>query len=296
MTLPRRRFLKIAAGTLGAGLLPRAAAAAEWQGLAFGAEASIVVTGGDPARAAAAIEAALAEMRAVEAAFSLHDPGSELARLNAAGQVRPSALFAALIDAADRAFRLTAGRFDPAVQTLWPGAGGAADLVPWSRLGREGGSITLAPGQKLTFNGIAQGFASDRVSAALKAAGYDRTLVDMGEIRAEGGPWRIGLGDPAAGLYGARTLTGGALATSSPGLLWLGPTRSHIVNPQHPDAAPLWSSVTVEAATATLADALSTACCHMTAGEIAPLFAAEPALRAVTLVDAAGNLRTLRPA
>ncbi len=295
MSLPRRRFLKIAAATAGAGLLPRAAAAADWQGRAFGAEAAITLKGGDPDRAGAAIAAALAELRAVEAAFSLHDPGSQLARLNATGRLRPSPLFTALLAACDRAVALTGGMFDPAVQTLWPGASGAARILPWDRIDRSRPDlVVLAPGQKLTFNGIAQGFASDRVSAALQAHGYDRTLVDMGEIRAEGGPWQIGLADPAAGLYGSRTLTSGALATSSPALLMLGPTRSHILDPFDPDRAPLWSSVTVETDTATLADALSTAACHMDRAALAGLLDRAPALRAVTLVDDQGTVATLR--
>ena len=294
MTLPRRRFLKIAAATAGAGLLPRTGAAADWQGRAFGAEAAITLKGGDPDRATAAIAAALAELRAVEAAFSLHDPGSDLARLNETGRLCPSALFSALLAACDRAVALTGGVFDPAVQTLWPGAGGAARILPWDRIDRSRPDLlVLAAGQKLTFNGIAQGFASDRVSATLQAHGYDRTLVDMGEIRAEGGPWQIGLSDPAAGLYGTRSLTSGALATSSPGLLWLGPGRSHIIDPKHPDAAPLWSSVTVEAATATLADALSTAACHMDRDALRGLLFAAPDLRTVTLVDAEGGVLTL---
>ena len=295
MTLPRRRFLKIAAATLGAASLPRAAGAAGWQGVAFGAEAAITLRGGDPDRAQAAIAAALDELRGAEAAFSLHDPASELARLNATGALAPSPRFAALMADCDRAVALTGGLFDPAVQTLWPGSGGAGQPVPWSRLDRSRADrITLARGQKLTFNGIAQGHASDRVSAALSAFGYDQTLVDMGEIRAEGGPWHIGLSDPAAGLYGSRTLTGGALATSSPSLLMLGPTRSHILDPFDPDRAPLWSSVTVEAETATMADALSTAACHMDRAALAALLDREPDLRAVTLVDAAGNVATLR--
>lgn len=295
MTLPRRRFLKIAAATLGAAALPRAAAATGWQGTAFGAEAAITLRGGDPGRAQAAIAAALAELRGAEAAFSLHDPASELARLNADGSLTPSPRFAALMADCDRAVALTGGLFDPAVQTLWPGAGGAGQPLPWSRIDRSRPDrIALAPGQKLTFNGIAQGHASDRVSAALRAFGYDRTLVDMGEIRAEGGPWRIGLSDPAAGLYGSRTLTSGALATSSPGLLMLGPTRSHILDPFDPDRAPLWSSVTVEADSATLADALSTAACHMDRAALAGLLDRTPDLRAVTLVDADGTVATLR--
>ena len=38
----------------------------------------------------------------------------------------------------------------------------------------------------LTLNGIAQGYATDRVVAILRAEGIERSLVDMGESRASG--------------------------------------------------------------------------------------------------------------
>ncbi|MCA8881909.1 MAG: FAD:protein FMN transferase [Rhodobacteraceae bacterium] len=295
--MTRRRFLSITGATAFAQLAPCGARAASWSGRAFGAEAQITVTGSDAGCAAEAVDRSLDALRAAEAAFSLHDPRSELSRLNARGTLCPSALFAELLNAVDRAVELTGGIFDPSVQALWPGAGELeSSLSTWNGIRRDDTRVALAQGQLLTFNGIAQGFASDRVSAALRDAGYDRTLVDMGEIRAQGGPWHVGLADPAAGLYGTRTLNGGALATSSPGLLKIGPGRTHILNPRDPDAAPYWSSVTVEAETATLADALSTAACHMPADRIAALFPAEPSLRAVTLVDPSGEIRTLRPA
>ena len=60
------------------------------------------------------------------------------------------------------------------------------------------------------------------------------------------------------------------------------------------DRAPLWSSVTVEADSATLADALSTAACHMDRAALAGLLDRTPDLRAVTLVDADGTVATLR--
>ena len=59
----------------------------------------------------------------------------------------------------------------------------------------------LRRGAAITLNGIAQGFATDRVVERLREAGLSTTLVNMGEIRAigarpEGTPWRVGLGDP----------------------------------------------------------------------------------------------------
>ena len=56
-------------------------------------------------------------------------------------------------------------------------------------------------GAAITLNGIAQGYATDRVVEMLRSAGLSTTLVNMGEIRAigarpEGTPWRVGLADP----------------------------------------------------------------------------------------------------
>ena len=56
-------------------------------------------------------------------------------------------------------------------------------------------------GAAITLNGIAQGYATDRVVDMLRQAGLSTTLVNMGEIRAigarpDGAPWRVGLADP----------------------------------------------------------------------------------------------------
>ena len=53
----------------------------------------------------------------------------------------------------------------------------------------------------ITLNGIAQGYATDRVVDTLRTPGLSTTLVNMGEIRAigarpDGTPWRVGLADP----------------------------------------------------------------------------------------------------
>ena len=73
----------------------------------------------------------------------------------------------------------------------------------------------------LTLNGIAQGYATDRVVALLRAEGIERSLVDMGESRAvgardEGVPWRIGIADPDAPERVSETLelVDNAVATS----------------------------------------------------------------------------------
>lgn len=289
----RRRFLQIAAASV---LVPgRAAAETVWTGQALGADASVSLSG-DRAAARAALSRIGALLRGIEAEFSLYDPASRLSRLNRDGRVRASGDFRALIAESDRVHRLTGGRFDPTVQPLWRALaegrpeGPARALIGWERVSATADEVRLAPGQALTFNGIGQGYATDRVRHLLAQAGFAHALINIGEYAAIGGPFRLGVEDPVAGLLGHRTLTGTAIATSSPGALSLGRT-AHILDPL--GGAPRWSSVTVEAGTAALADGLSTALCFMDAEEVAALVRADPGIRSVMLVSSDGNLITI---
>ncbi|MHA6324628.1 FAD:protein FMN transferase [Roseivivax sp. CAU 1753] len=286
----RRRFLTLAATFACA---PRLAVAGTWRGFALGADVSVQLDG-----PRAEVSAMLADIPVildrVEAAFSIYRAGSEVSRLNRDGWLRPSPLFRQLTDLADTAHRLTGGGFDPTVQPLWralaegrdPTAARAA--IGWGRV-RRGDAVQLAPGQALTFNGIAQGFATDLVSDHLADRGASGALIDIGEHRALGGPFRLGLSDPAHGLLGMRTLRGGAVATSSPGALRLG-HAAHILSPD--GAVPRWSTISIEAPRATMADALSTAAVFMDAAQLQAL-KARAAITRITTVDGAGNLRTI---
>lgn len=281
----RRRFLALAA----AAAATPAAAETRWQGRAFGADSQLVLHG--PMHAA---EAALAGLPAlidrIEAEFSLHRP-SALTRLNATGRLAdPSPAFRAVVELADAVHRLTEGAFDPSVQPLWQAAAegrAASDPIGWHRVRRTAG-IALEPGMALTFNGIAQGFGADAVKAHLAAHGFDHALIDMGEQAALGGPFRLGLIDPAHGQLASRRLTDCAIATSSPMATLVG-GQPHILHPK--GLPPLWSTVSVEARTAALADALSTALVFLPAERIAAL--RHPGLIRVTLIDAGGNLTTI---
>ncbi|UWR21903.1 FAD:protein FMN transferase [Sulfitobacter sp. S190] len=291
MMLTRRRFLTITAAALAA---PAAGHAQHWHGRAFGADVAITLTGPAP-MAAPALAAARARLRAVEAAFNLYDSGSDLRRLNATGQLdAPGPLFGALMDHADRMHRATDGHFDPTVQPLWQAIAQGADTaaarraIGWHRVVHRADRITLGRGQALTFNGIAQGFATDLVTQTLQAHGLTNCLVNMGEHRATGGPYRLGLHDPLQGSMGHRTLTDRAIATSSPAATPLGP-QGHIL---HARATPHWSTVSVEADTATVADAASTAFVLMQRPAIARA-AAALGLHRVTLIDTQGDLATL---
>ncbi len=290
MNMNRRRFLTISAAFAAT---PALAQSHSWQGRAFGAEVAIRLSG-PTGKVQPALHQARNIISQMEQRFSLFQPTSELVRLNRQGYLRPSATFAALFGIADTAHRITGGLFDPSVQPLWQAlaAGddpaGARALIGWGRLSFDKGTIRLAPGQALTFNGIAQGFATDAVADALADAGFENALVNIGEFRATGGDWRLALEDPQHGLLATRKLEQGAIATSSPLATPLG-GGGHIL---HPTRTPRWSTVSVEAERAAIADALSTGLVFADNDLIRRVRQTE-GVRRITLVDQQGDLTTL---
>lgn len=284
----RRRFLCITAAALA---MPQAGhAETTWQGIALGAEATVTLTG-PRAMADAALAALPALVNAIEDEFSLYRPASTLSRLNAGNPITPSPAFAALLGQCDLLHHATEGAFDPSVQPLWRAlATGTPTHTPigWQHIPRAL-PLRLLPGQALTLNGIAQGHATDAVATHLAAHGFTHALIDIGELAALGGPFRIGLMDPEAGLTGTATLTNRAIATSSPRATLVA-GQPHILHPR--GLPPLWSSITVEADTATLADALSTALVFHDAPSIARIRARLPGTHRVW-ATAKGNLTQL---
>ncbi len=282
----RRRFLTIAAASLMAAPA-RAAEPAVWTGRAMGAEARIVLHGAEPARAQRLFRKVGAELRRVEAHFSLHTD-SALVRLNRDGRLaRPAPEILALFDLASRVHTATGGVFDPSIQPLWLATatggdtGAARALVGWPRVRFGADEITLAPGQALTFNGIAQGHAADRIAALLRAEGFGNVLVDMGEVMALGRngtrAWQAAIAAPDGAELARIGLVDRALATSSPMGTRIGGGLAHILHPA--GRPPRWSTVAVSAPDAATADALSTACCLLDPAEVNAAIAAFPGAR-----------------
>jgi thiamine biosynthesis lipoprotein len=289
----RRRFLAIAASAL---LAPGRMQASEWTGTLLGAEARVSLAG-PPGLVEATLAEVAADAARIDALVALHDPASSLSRLNRAGAAEVGADLAELLALAGEMHRATGGLFDPTVQPLWRALAEGTDAdaararVGWGRVRLSAGAVRLGPGQALTLNGIAQGWAADRVRRLLVARGFARALVDMGEVAALGGPFAIGLTDPLLGLHGRRHLTGTALATSVPEALRLG-SETHILGPRGERVR--WSSITVEHVSAARADAWSTALCLADAARFAPMLAGDPGLQRILAVSPEGNLSTFR--
>ena len=229
MTVTRRRFLAIAAAFAGS---PALAQRHSWQGFALGTEVNITLTG--PAELARPIlERALELIKNVEAAFSLYDPASAVSHLNQTKQLQPSEQFYKLMTLADAAHHVTEGLFDPTVQPLWQAMAVSSttdkgrQAIGWERVAFTPNRISLRPNQALTFNGIAQGYATDLVAELLEANGFDAALMNIGEYRSTGGAWLLGLQDAQHGLLGQHTLRRGAIATSDTGAFPLGERGPH---------------------------------------------------------------------
>lgn len=260
-----------------------------WRGVALGADAVLQMHHPDPEAADRIIATALAEVRRLERIFSLYDPDSALVQLNRDGRLEaPPADLVRLLSSSIRFGELTGGAFDVTVQPLWRAyadhfARADADpdgpdsavvrqalaLVDCRAIEVEPRQVRLArPGMAVTCNGIAQGYITDRVVEILRREGIASSLVDMGEIRAfgrhpGGAPWTAGLEDPQAlgRIYERLELVDRAVATSGGYGLQFDPAGrfNHLLNPADGESAHRYLAVSVVAAEATVADALSTA-------------------------------------
>ncbi|MEE3316131.1 MAG: FAD:protein FMN transferase [Pseudomonadota bacterium] len=284
--LTRRRFLTISAAMA---VAPRMATASTWRGYALGGQAEITLRGpSDLTRTA--LKAAIDTLRRGEALYSLYDPTSTLSQLNRTGHLRPPPPeFHTLLREANTVHTATNGLFDPTVQTLWQTPNGDPSLIDWTRVQIAPDGITLGAGQTITLNGIAQGAITDMVTATLRDYGLTDCLVNMGEFAALGGPWTVGIADPLTNVVATRRLRDGAIATSSP----FADTRGTAPHIQHPrGGAPLWSTVSVEAPSATRADAVSTALTLTPLTDFARVKRILDLTR-ITAVDFDGNIRTV---
>lgn len=294
----RRRTLRMLGVAAAVGLSGLAGGAAtarrdvplwRWRGTALGARAELAVAHPDPDIARRLVGLALAEVERLEGVFSLYRPDSAVVRLNTRQQVdRPPLELVELLTRAHGWSRSTDGAFDVTVQPLWallsrhfsrPGAdpagpsrrevARAVELVGYRGLEVAPGRVRLArPGMAVTLNGIAQGFAADRVVKTLQSHGVANALVDTGEmsslgVRQDGDAWTVGLQHPRQreAYISLTQLSGRCLATSGDYATTFSPdfTHHHIFDP-HTGASPAaLAGVWVLAATAMDADALSTA-------------------------------------
>lgn len=244
----------------------------------------------ETAGADALVERVFSEVSRVEAAASLWRDGTELgtvhARSAAGERVVVSETLGSLVEIALRASDLTSGTFSPAVGALveafdlrgagrWPteperrraAALARTTGVRYDATTRE---LRLEPGVRLDLDGIAKGFALDRVAASLRAEGVDDALLNFGGQLLSvgppaGRPGRTALvaspSDPGVPVLSV-PLRDASLSTSSNSeraRIVAGREAGHLLDPRSGTLVTWPGSVTVLASTGALADALSTA-------------------------------------
>lgn len=303
MPLPsssRRRFLMLAMGAGGAAALGLASemrrktaevSASEDAALqaysrtswALGSDVALTVLHANKDTAERALNAAFVELNQVEDMLSVYRPNSQISQLNKTGRLdQPHAHFLNVLNASQQMARGSGGAFDVSVQPLWelyfdakqknvlpdPAAIEAARAkVDYRKIVQSGDAIAFAaPGMKITFNGIAQGYAADRVLSVLKMHGIEHALIDTGEItseghKADGGPFRVGIQHPRHpdAFIGICALDGRALATSGDYATYFSDDflYNHIFDPSTGRSPLELASASIVAPTGMLADALT---------------------------------------
>lgn len=241
-------------------------------------------------KAAAAAEAAMAEIRRIEAKFSRYREDSVVARINqAAGvaDVEIDAETAGLLDYAKACHEQSGGSFDitsGVLRRAWDFKSGRPPpreaimpllpLIGFEKLHRttddNGTAVRLAlPGMEIDFGGFGKEYAADRAAAVLLAYGIAHAFVNLGGDvvvtgpHADGRPWELGVHHPRKGdaLLARLPITAGAVATSGDYERFFdyeGRRYSHILDPRTGQPVSGWQAVTVLAPTCLLAGSVTT--------------------------------------
>lgn len=205
----------------------------------MGTFVTVVVADADRESATNAVVLAFEEIERVAGLMNVHDPSSEVGRLNRRGCLDdPSADTRTVIERAVHFSMLSGGAFDATilpVLRLWDDRAQCKalptddelqrelDHVGYWNLSTQGHRVSFTrPGMGLTLAGIAKGYAVDRAIEVLRENQIEHVLVNGGgDIRALGGktdgqPWNVGVFDPSVkpGRLAKMPLVDSAVATS----------------------------------------------------------------------------------
>jgi thiamine biosynthesis lipoprotein len=289
---------------------------------AMGGPCRIRLAGVSAAVAGLATQAAIDEVRRIEAKYSRYQSGSVVSRINAAaGQPEPVPVdseTAQLLDYADQLHDLSEGLFDLSSGVLrraWdfkaqrvPEASTLKALRPligWHKVERSAHSLRLPlPGMELDFGGFGKEYACDRATTVLQGHGLRSGIVNLGgDLRVlgpqpDGRPWRIGISHPrqAGAVIAHLDIAEGALATSGDYERWFehrGQRYCHLLNPHTGWPVQHWQGISVLAPVCVAAGALSTIAMLYQAQAL-PFLEAQGA--AYLAIDAHGALHRADPA
>lgn len=253
----------------------------------MGTRVAVELWADDPALAARAMEAVIAEMRRTDELMSTYKPASQLSQVNAEAHERPVEVDPEIIDIVAKSFefsRLSDGAFDVTYASVGylydyraharPTAEQVAAALPGVdyrqvEVDRERNTIRLLrKGVRIDLGGIAKGRAVDRGIEILRALGIAHAMVNAGgDTRLlgdrRGKPWIVGIRDPRneGRMVTRLPLEDEAISTSGDYERYFeedGVRYHHILVPGTGQSAREVRSATVVGADATLTDALST--------------------------------------
>lgn len=247
----------------------------------------------DATKAQKAFDAALDEIKRIEALMTTWRPDSEVSRINAAAgksAVEVGEETFAIIRDSVRTSELSEGTFDITFQTLhglWkfdedldpnpPPDAAIKARLPFLdyrhiKLDEQKRTVMLAKEQtRIGLGGIAKGYGVDRAVKVLDEAGLSAFFVQAGGDlfargnKPDGSPWQAGVRDPRGpeGKYFARlAVTDHAFSTAGDyerAYVVGGKRYHHIIDPRTGHPATACRSVTIWAPTALLADAIDDA-------------------------------------
>jgi len=240
----------------------------------------------DSALADAAANAAIAEVKRIEAKYSRYLDDSVVSRINAAAggaPVRVDEETLGLLMFADACFRQSEGLFDATSGVLrraWnfkePHVPAQAELdallplVGWDAVEISNAHVRLPrAGMQLDFGGFGKEYAVDRAARVMRDRGMESAMVNLaGDLailgpQPGGAPWRVGIKHPRHDdkLLATVPVTSGALATSGDYERFIevdGVRHCHILDPRTGRSARGLQSVTVHGPSCLVAGSAST--------------------------------------
>ncbi|MFM1988193.1 MAG: hypothetical protein RJA99_1150 [Pseudomonadota bacterium] len=253
---------------------------------AMGSRCEVRLCAPDEARARGWAQAAIDEVRRIEAKYSRYRDDSVIAAINRAAGCAPVPVddeTRALLGYAHALWTDSGGRFDATSGVLrraWDFRRGIVPddaaiealrpLIGWAGVELDAQGVRLPrAGMELDFGGFGKEYAADRAAAALAAAGARHGFVDLGgDLRAvgprpDGAPWSIGVRDPRdpAGTVARFELRDGAVCTSGDYERFFevdGVRHCHVLDPRTGRSVQHWRSVTVVAPVAVAAGGYTT--------------------------------------
>jgi FAD:protein FMN transferase len=281
--LSRRKFLTITASSFTLALTPNILIAKEqekvsWSGIALGAESNMTLFHNNSLYAKDTLDICIDEIKRLENIFSLFIPNSSISKLNKKGNLKnPPKELVEVLKFANIISENTDGAFDVTVQPLWlayskyfnkknklkKAIKETKRLISYKNININKKEISFKRvGVKITLNGIAQGYITDKITNILKQRGFKNVLVNLGEFNSIGGhkdnrDWNIAT--PYLKDIKYLSLNNNAMASSGGYGTRFSEKYHHLFDANTRTSANYINSVTIKAENAMLADALATA-------------------------------------